>query len=549
MTPFSTDRKPMPGVETQANIINTILMENFITRTQTIWTIIEIFFLSLAAGWIFYSLTTRESILSFLFFLLSVAGIYLILLFQAGIWIDAWPLLAVILGNYLIVIVRKLGFLFRALDGEIKNLSRTQKFAPPLPQNPDEEGLMRRFFSFLTSLLKVDNAILISFEQGGKKLVVRETWGEPEPAKKGLRFSVPPILAGLSESLETHCPTEGEHFPWWRKGANACLILPLAGPGKPLGFLVLGRNRETPFQKYEIATGEIIAYHLSHAIRKLNDYDQALDRRESSIHFLHPRGMEKKINSLEVLSRAVTYEQVLLISMLESVADGVIVFDLLGNILICNPRAREIIGLDTVNFTAGTRQSEDTFPVNRETFSRSGDLQVATGGRPEDRRYESSAAPAPEYSHPPITAIFPKLLDMPEEEFSRELQKIMRGKTNFSREVTIKKNTYILSLSSISRGKGIAGGIMAVFTEITYLKELDRLRAETMAMLTHEIKNPLGGIQGFCELFLSGDLNPEEISEYIHLIKDSVDGLQKLVVDYLATARLESGARKLNLTP
>ncbi|MEA1928666.1 MAG: CHASE2 domain-containing protein, partial [Candidatus Auribacterota bacterium] len=120
MTPFSTDRKPMPGVETQVNIINTILMENFITRTQTIWTIIEIFFLSLAAGWIFYSLTTRESILAFLFFLLSVAGIYLILLFQAGIWIDAWPLLAVILGNYLIVIVRKLGFLFRALDGEIK---------------------------------------------------------------------------------------------------------------------------------------------------------------------------------------------------------------------------------------------------------------------------------------------------------------------------------------------------------------------------------------------------------------------------------------------
>ena len=48
---------------------------------------------------------------------------------------------------------------------------------------------------------------------------------------------------------------------------------------------------------------------------------------------------------------------------------------------------------------------------------------------------------------------------------------------------------------------------MAVLTDITYLKELDRLRAKTMAMPAHEIKNPLTGIMGFCDLFASESLD------------------------------------------
>ena len=502
MTPFSTERRPMPGVELQANIINTILTKNSITRPGAIWTIAAIFLLSLATGWIFSGLTTRGSILAFLLLLITVVGLYFLLLFQTGIWIDAWPLLAVILGNYLTVTVQKLGSLFRALDGEIKNLSRTQKFAPPLPRSPDEEGLMRTLFSFLTSLLAIDTALLLVFEPGEKKLIVRRTWGKPEPAREDFRFPVPPILGDLSEPLEVHGLDAGEHFPWRGGKDRSCLLLPLAVSGQRLGFLLLGRNRETPFGKDEIATGKIIAHHLGYAIRKLDDYSQALDRTESSLHFFHPGGMEEKIRSLKILSRAMTYEQLLLISMLESVADGVIISDLLGNILLCNPRAGKIINI------------------------------------PEDETGKST-----------ITEIFPKLLDMPKEEFSGRLQRIIGEKETFTREVTIGKSTYILSLSSISRGEGISGGIMAVFTDITYLKELDRLRAETMAMLTHEIKNPLSGILGFCDLFIGGEVGPEEISEYIHLIKDSVDGLQKLVVDYLAAARLESGALELIFSP
>lgn len=502
ITPFSTERKPMPGVEIQANIINTILTGNFITRTAAIWTIVGIFFLSLVAGWIFYSLRTLGAILSFLGMLMIMAGLHIFLIFQGGLWLDVWPLLTVILLNYLGVTARKLGALFGSLDGEIKSLSRIQKFAPPLPQSPDEEKLFRRLFSFLSSLLNIDTALILSFDGGGKKLIVRYTNGDSDPTKKGLGISPPPILNDLDEPRLFKCREKECPFPWSEDRPRTCLILPLTVRNRRLGFLVVGRREESSFRENEITTGKMIAYHLSYALQKLDAYSRALGPAGSSIHFFHPGGMERKIDNLNLLSRSMTYEQVLLVSMLGSITDGVIVADLLGNILLFNPRAREILHLP----------EEDAKNIN-------------------------------------IIKLLMDLLNLTEDKFLSRFHHLLTEREAFTQEVTISSHTYLLSLTSFKRGDGIPGGIMAVLTDITYLKELDKLRAETMAMLTHEIKNPLSGIIGFCDLFAKGVLEPKETKEYIQLIKESVTGLHKLVIDYLSAARLESGAMELKLDP
>ena len=501
MTPFSTERKPMPGVEIQANIINTILTENFISRPAGISVTVWIFLLSLAARWIFYRLGSRGAILAFLGMLLAMIGLHLLLLFQARLWLDLWPLLSVILLNYLGVTARKLGILFHSLDEEIESMGQIQKFAPPLPQSPDEEKLFRTLFTFLSSLLKIDTALLLLFDAEGKKLIVRYSDGEPDPAMAGVKISPPPIFIDLNEPRHFNCAEKECPFPWSRDWPRTGLILPLAVEERRLGFLIVGRRREASFQESEMATGKMIAYHLSYALQKLAAYFHALGPTGSSIHFFHPGGMGRKIENLNILSRSMTYEQILLVSMLGSITDGVIVSDLLGNILLVNPRAREILHL------------------------------------PEEEARQLN-----------IIKLLRELLKLTEEEFLSRFHHLLAESEAFTREVTISSNTYLLSLTSFRRGDGIPGGIMAVFTDITYLKELDKLRAETMAMLTHEIKNPLSGIMGFCDLFVKGVLKPEETTEYIHLIKDSVTGLHKLVIEYLAAARLESGRQDLTLT-
>ncbi|HDL65125.1 MAG TPA: PAS domain S-box protein, partial [Proteobacteria bacterium] len=461
-----------------------------------------IFLLSLIAGWLLSSLGSRGAILALPGMLLLMIGLHLLLLFQGLLWLDLWPLLSVILLNYLGVTARKLGLLFHSLDDEIESLSQIQKFAPPLPQSPDEEKLFRTFFTFLSSLLKIDTALLLLFNGGGKKLIVRYSDGNPDPAQAGIRISPPPELDDLNDPCHLNCGGKGHPFPWYKDHPQICLILPLIVEDRRLGFLVIGRGQETTFSASEIETGKMIAYHLGYALQKLAAYSHALGPVGSSIHFFHPGGMGRKIENLNILSRAMTYEQILLVSMLGSITDGVIVSDLLGNILLVNPRAREILHL------------------------------------PEEEARDLN-----------IIKFLMGLLNLNREEFLSRFHHLLAEREAFTREVTISSKTYLLSLTSFRREDGIPGGIMAVFTDISYLKELDKLRAETMAMLTHEIKNPLSGVMGFCELFVKGILEPEETTEYIHLIRDSVTGLHKLVIEYLAAARLESGAVELKLDP
>jgi|GEM_PF-1193015 len=499
MTPFSTERKPMPGVEIQANIINALLTENFIARPNRGLMILGIFIISLIAGWLFSSLRTRGAILVLTGMLLAMVGIYLFLLFQVHIWLEFWPLLAVILANYLVATARTFGFLFRSLDGEIKELNLIQKFAPPLPQSPDEEEFFQTFFTFLSSILKIDTALLLLFDPAGKKLNLRRAWGIPDLAEAGVTIPPPAIFTDLHEPRQVNCTEKECPFLCSAHCPKTCLIFPLVLGKVRLGFLVAGRAWREPLKESEIATGKIISYHLSHAIQKLDAYSRTLGTVDSSIHFFHPGGMERKIENLNLLSRAMSYEQILLISMLGSITDGVIVADLIGNILLANPRAREI-------------------------------LQI-----PEEEARKLN-----------IIKLLQGLLSISEDDLRNRLHLLVAERESFTGEVTVSSQTYLLSLISFRREEGIPGGIMAVFTDITYLKELDKLRAETMAMLTHEIKNPLSGIMGFCDLFAEGALEPEETKEYIHLIKQSVTGLHKLVIEYLEAARLESGSVELN---
>ncbi len=501
MTPLSAERNPMPGVEIQANIINTILTGNFITRPPMLLAVALIFAFSLISGWFFYTLSTRGAFVVFLLLLLATAGFYLLFLLRFRLWMEVWPLLAAVLLNYLTVTARKLGFLFRSLDGEIAALDRIQKIAPPLPGSPGGEPFFAAFSPFLSSLLGIDTAFLLAHAPGDKNLTVLESWGVKAPDGAGESFLPPPVFREMDEPREVACPQVPRSLFGEGDINGTCLVIPLDGDGKRLGYLVSVRASGSHFTPEEISAGRTVAYHLGHALRKREEYTRAREAGGSVIHFFHPGGMERKILSLGLLSRAITYEQILLSSMLGSIADGVIVSDLLGNILLVNPRARRILD-------AGGERTGDFI----------------------------------------ITDLLRRFLALSPGQFAPLLLSIITGGETVTREITVAGRIYLLSLTAIRRKEGIPGGIMAVFTDITYLKELDSLRAETMAMLSHEIKNPLSGIMSFCDLFLGGDLKPEEISHYIHLIRTAVSGLNTLVGDYLTVTRLESGVQVPGLT-
>lgn len=90
-------------------------------------------------------------------------------------------------------------------------------------------------------------------------------------------------------------------------------------------------------------------------------------------------------------------------------------------------------------------------------------------------------------------------------------------------------------------------GILASFTDVTEIRELERLKGEVMNIVSHELKLPLTTIMGFAEM-LSESLSGSE-KEYATQIQNQSRRLAKMIEDFLDIARIESGKYLINKYP
>lgn len=75
-------------------------------------------------------------------------------------------------------------------------------------------------------------------------------------------------------------------------------------------------------------------------------------------------------------------------------------------------------------------------------------------------------------------------------------------------------------------------------------------RAELTAFVSHELKTPLTAIRGFAELLEAEDLlPPEDRREAARTIREEVDRLHQMILNYLDVARLEQGLRQVRRIP
>jgi PAS domain S-box-containing protein len=80
-----------------------------------------------------------------------------------------------------------------------------------------------------------------------------------------------------------------------------------------------------------------------------------------------------------------------------------------------------------------------------------------------------------------------------------------------------------------------------LFKDVTSFKQLDKIKNQFVATVSHDMKSPLNIISSYTELLeLAGELN-EEQAEYTQHILTSVRRLNALVSDLLDLARIEAG--------
>jgi two-component system phosphate regulon sensor histidine kinase PhoR len=87
-------------------------------------------------------------------------------------------------------------------------------------------------------------------------------------------------------------------------------------------------------------------------------------------------------------------------------------------------------------------------------------------------------------------------------------------------------------------GGGMRGAI-AVFHDISRLKELEKIRQDFVANVSHELRTPLTTIKGYAETLLEGALKEEVAFQFVQVIKRQSDRLTKIVEDLLTLSKIE----------
>jgi two-component system phosphate regulon sensor histidine kinase PhoR len=110
-----------------------------------------------------------------------------------------------------------------------------------------------------------------------------------------------------------------------------------------------------------------------------------------------------------------------------------------------------------------------------------------------------------------------------------------------------KRHLQLIAVPIVNEGQE-ASGVVALFHDISRLKQVDQVRRDFVANVSHELRTPLSIFRGNLETLLeANDLEPTETRHIYGVMKRHSDRLNLLVDDLLSLARLEAKEATLQL--
>jgi PAS domain S-box-containing protein len=97
------------------------------------------------------------------------------------------------------------------------------------------------------------------------------------------------------------------------------------------------------------------------------------------------------------------------------------------------------------------------------------------------------------------------------------------------------------SASAIIDGDGEVLGRVAVMRDITHLKELDSMKSEFVATVSHDLRAPLTYMRGYATMLpMVGPLSPKQ-QDYTEKVMAGIEQMTELIDDLLDLGRIEAG--------
>ena len=103
--------------------------------------------------------------------------------------------------------------------------------------------------------------------------------------------------------------------------------------------------------------------------------------------------------------------------------------------------------------------------------------------------------------------------------------------------------TTLINATPIHGPDGALASVVVTLQDLAPLRELERMRAEFLGMVSHELRAPLTSIKGSAATVLRASriYGPAEVAQFFRIIDEQADRMDNLIGDLLDAGRIETG--------
>ena len=109
----------------------------------------------------------------------------------------------------------------------------------------------------------------------------------------------------------------------------------------------------------------------------------------------------------------------------------------------------------------------------------------------------------------------------------------------------------LISATPIRSENGELVTVIATLQDMSPLEDMERLRAEFLAMVSHELRAPLTSIKGSAATMRSSLIPPDpaEVRQFFRIVEEQADHMRDLINDLLDMTRIEAGTLSVSPEP
>lgn len=372
-----------------------------------------------------------------------------------------------------------------------------------LSSSLDLDRVLTRALQLVTEAVGASQGSIFTVDLQTDQLIYRAALGSPkvlppggEPAPFGkyeglvgwvIKNRQPAVIADLLQDKRW------KHIPGQRVNHRSAIAVPLMTNEEALGAMLLFSPETNAFDEDQLRLASAAANQVGAASNNSELYRLIRDQAERLGGMLRTQQVEATKNR----------------AILEGIADGVLVTNARGDVILFNAACERVLGL----------KRHDV--LGRPVKNLIG-LYGAVG--------KAWLSAIDHWAHDPNSyqpgTVFSQRLELGDE----------------------KQRIVAVSLSPVTTGDEYLGSV-SLIRDITREVEVDRLKSEFITNVTHELRTPMTAIKGYADIMLmgaAGSLSPVQ-TNFLTVIKSHADRLAMLVNDILDISRIESGQTTLRL--